>query len=203
MTERFEYPDDREAHNAARVRALEALLIEKGVITHATVDKIMDVFTTEMGPFNGAKLVARAWVDPAFKDLLVNDTMAAVAQFGFPKSGGAEGEHMRLCQYAGGSQPHHLHPLLLLSLAGAWSPALLVQGPLVQGAGGARAAQGAQGVRPRGGPLKGDPDVGQQRADPLVCRARTAERKVSARRACCLGDAGGHDGCRGFAMPGA
>ncbi len=95
MTERFEYPDDREAHNAARVRALEALLIEKGVITHATVDKIMDVFTTEMGPFNGAKLVARAWVDPAFKDLLVNDTMAAVAQFGFPKSGGAEGEHMR------------------------------------------------------------------------------------------------------------
>ena len=95
MTERFEYPDDREARNAARVRALEALLIEKGVITHATVDKIMDVFTTEMGPFNGAKLVARAWVDPAFKDLLVNDTMAAVAQFGFPKSGGAEGEHMR------------------------------------------------------------------------------------------------------------
>jgi len=94
--ERFEYPNDREAVNAARARALEALLIEKGVITSDTVDKIMSIFATEMGPFNGAKLVARAWVDPAFKNLLAEDTMAAVEEMGFATKGaGAEGEHMR------------------------------------------------------------------------------------------------------------
>jgi hypothetical protein len=54
MTDRFAYPHDREERNAARVRALEALLIEKGVITDQTVDKVMQTFATEMGPFNGA-----------------------------------------------------------------------------------------------------------------------------------------------------
>jgi nitrile hydratase len=94
--ERFEYSEDRETLNSARARALEALLIEKGVITHDTVDKIMTIFATEMGPFNGAKLVARAWLDPAFKKLLADDTMAAVEQMGFATKGaGAEGEHMR------------------------------------------------------------------------------------------------------------
>ena len=96
MTERFAYLNDREQQNAARVRALEALLIEKGVITSDTVDKVMRTFEIEMGPFNGAKLVARAWVDPAFKELLVTDTMAAVAHMGLPSgAAGAEGEHMR------------------------------------------------------------------------------------------------------------
>jgi nitrile hydratase len=94
--QRFEYSTDREAENAARVRALEALLIEKGVITRETVDKIMAIFATEMGPFNGAKLVAKAWVDPAFKKVLAEDTMAAVKQMKFVTGGaGAEGEHMR------------------------------------------------------------------------------------------------------------
>src|SRR4051794_678816 len=96
MTNRFEYPADREKRSAARVRALEALLIEKGVITGATVDKVLEVFETKMGPFNGAKLVAKAWTDPAFKELLVTDTMAAVAQLGLPTgAAGAEGEFMR------------------------------------------------------------------------------------------------------------
>jgi nitrile hydratase len=96
MTDRFVYPLDREKQNAARVRALEALLIEKGVITGSTVDTVLSTFATEMGPFNGARLVARAWTDPAFKALLVNDTMAAVAQLALPTgAAGAEGEHMR------------------------------------------------------------------------------------------------------------
>ena len=51
MTDRFAYPQDREERNAARVRALEALLIEKGVITDQTVDKDMQTFATEMRPF--------------------------------------------------------------------------------------------------------------------------------------------------------
>lgn len=94
--QRFDYSDDREEANAARARALESLLIEKGVITSDTVDKIMSIFATEMGPFNGAKLVAKAWVDPDFKKLLADDTMAAVEQMNFvTKGAGAEGEHMR------------------------------------------------------------------------------------------------------------
>ena len=94
--ERFNYSNDRETINAARARALESLLIEKGVITSDTVDKIMAIFETEMGPFNGAKLVARAWVDPEFKKLLGEDTMAAVEKMNFvTKGAGAEGEHMR------------------------------------------------------------------------------------------------------------
>ncbi|MEZ0059471.1 nitrile hydratase [Bradyrhizobium elkanii] len=94
--QRFEYSEDRETVNEARARGLEALLIEKGVITNDTVDKIMTIFETEMGPFNGAKLVARAWVDPAFKKLLAEDTMAAVENMNFvTKGAGAEGEHMK------------------------------------------------------------------------------------------------------------
>ena len=94
--QRFEYPADREARSAARALALEALLIEKGIITSDTVDKVLSFFETQMGPFNGAKVVARAWVDPAFKQALVDDTPAAIAKLDLPKGmAGAEGEHMR------------------------------------------------------------------------------------------------------------
>ena len=79
MPSRFSYPDNRETLSAARARALESLLIEKGIITGGTVDKVLTFFETKMGPFNGAKLVARAWVDPAFKARLVADTPAAIA----------------------------------------------------------------------------------------------------------------------------
>ncbi|EWY41592.1 cobalt-containing nitrile hydratase subunit alpha [Skermanella stibiiresistens SB22] len=108
MTNRFNYPTDREAHNAARAKALQALLIEKGVITSSTVDTVLQVFETKMGPFNGAKVVARAWVDPAFKERLITDTTAAVAEVdGLPDvMTGAEGEHMRAV--ANGPGVHNL-----------------------------------------------------------------------------------------------
>ena len=96
MTERFDYPEDREAYSAARVRALEALLIQKGVLTEKSVDTVLDYFETKMGPFNGAKIVARAWVDEDFKRRLVADTPAAIAELGLGEGmAGAEGEHMR------------------------------------------------------------------------------------------------------------
>jgi nitrile hydratase subunit alpha len=96
MVERFHYPNDRETRNEARIRALESLLIEKGIITNDTVDKVLSFFETQMGPFNGAKVVARAWVDPAFKKRLIEDTPAAIAELHLPKGmAGAEGEHMR------------------------------------------------------------------------------------------------------------
>lgn len=96
MADMFEYDEDREIRNAARVRALEALLIEKGIITGETVNSVLGFFKTEMGPFNGARLVAKAWVDPEFKKLLVSDTPAAIAAMEFPPGmAGAEGEHMQ------------------------------------------------------------------------------------------------------------
>ena len=87
---------DRESYSAARVRALESLLIEKGIITGTTVDKVIEFFEKDMGPFNGAKIVAKAWVDPAFKQRLLEDTSSAIAEMNFPHGiAGAEGEHMK------------------------------------------------------------------------------------------------------------
>jgi nitrile hydratase subunit alpha len=94
--QRFDYPVDRELKSAARAMALESLLIEKGIITGNTVNTVLSFFETQMGPFNGAKIVARAWVDPAFNQLLADDTPAAIARLDLPNGmAGAEGEHMR------------------------------------------------------------------------------------------------------------
>ena len=95
MSERFAFPSDREAYNAARVKALESLLVEKGLITSETVDKVLKYFETDMGPFNGAKLVAKAWVDADFKARLLKNTPAAISEMNFPRGmDGAEGENM-------------------------------------------------------------------------------------------------------------
>jgi nitrile hydratase len=96
MTAEFSYPEDRETLSAARVKALEALLIEKGVITSGTVEKVLGYFETDMTPLNGAKIVARAWTDTAFAERLVTDTPAAVAELDLPVGmDGAEGEHLQ------------------------------------------------------------------------------------------------------------
>jgi nitrile hydratase len=95
VTAQFSYPSDREESSAAQVRALEALLIEKGVITRGTVDKVLSYFESEMTPLNGRKIVVRAWMDPDFARRLVADTPAAVAELDLPEGmAGAEGEHL-------------------------------------------------------------------------------------------------------------
>lgn len=99
VTGRFGYSADREAYSAAKVKALESLLIEKGIIGSETVDKVLNFFETDFGPFNGAKLVARAWADPDFKARLVADTPAAIAEMDFPPGmTGAEGEYMEVVE---------------------------------------------------------------------------------------------------------
>jgi nitrile hydratase len=75
----------------ARVRALESILVEKGFVEPAALDAIIDTYETKIGPRNGAKVVARAWSDPAFAQRLREDATAAVAEFGFS---GRQGEHM-------------------------------------------------------------------------------------------------------------
>ena len=74
-----------------RTRALESLLYEKGLLSPAAVDTLIGAFEEDLGPMNGARVVARAWVDPDYKRRLVEDATAAIAELGF---GGLQGEHM-------------------------------------------------------------------------------------------------------------
>ena len=76
---------------ALRVKALETLLVDKGLVDPATLDEIIDTYQTKIGPQNGAEVVARAWSDDAFGDLLFKDATSAVSQMGFY---GRQGEHI-------------------------------------------------------------------------------------------------------------
>jgi nitrile hydratase subunit alpha len=76
---------------AARVKALESLMIEKGMTSELAVDKIGEYYEREVGPHNGAKVVAKAWTDPEFKQRLLEDASAACAELGV---GGVQGEDM-------------------------------------------------------------------------------------------------------------
>ncbi|SOD29379.1 nitrile hydratase [Variovorax sp. YR752] len=74
-----------------RVRALESVLTQKGYIDPAALDVLIDTYQTRVGPRNGARVVARAWVDPAFRQWLLADATAAIASLGYT---GRQGEHM-------------------------------------------------------------------------------------------------------------
>ena len=74
-----------------RVKALESLLVEKGIVDPAALDAIIDTYEHKIGPRNGARVVARAWRDPAYKARLLEDATAAIAELGY---GGRQGEHM-------------------------------------------------------------------------------------------------------------
>jgi len=74
-----------------RVKSLESLLVEKGLIDRAALDALVDTFEHKIGPRNGARVVARAWTDPAYKQRLLADPDRAIAELGF---GGQQGEHM-------------------------------------------------------------------------------------------------------------
>lgn len=74
-----------------RVRALESILVEKGYVDPAAVEAIIQTYETEIGPHRGARVVAKAWSDPAFADWLKRDATAAIASLGYS---GRQGEHM-------------------------------------------------------------------------------------------------------------
>ena len=76
---------------ALRVKALESLLVDKGIVDRAALDAIVDAYETKIGPRNGARVVARAWVDPAYKKRLLTDATAAIAELGYA---GGQGEDM-------------------------------------------------------------------------------------------------------------
>jgi nitrile hydratase subunit alpha len=74
-----------------RVRALESILVEKGYVDPAAIDAIVETYETRVGPRNGARVVAKAWADPAFRERLREDATEAIASLGFT---GRQGEHM-------------------------------------------------------------------------------------------------------------
>jgi nitrile hydratase len=74
-----------------RVKALESLLVEKGLVDRAALDALVDTYEHKVGPRNGARVVARAWADPAYKQRLLTDSTSAIAELGY---GGQQGEYM-------------------------------------------------------------------------------------------------------------
>ena len=74
-----------------RVDALETLLVEKGIVDRTAMDSMVEYYEHQVGPLNGAKVIARAWIDPEYRTRLLADGTAAIAELGF---GGPEGDHM-------------------------------------------------------------------------------------------------------------
>jgi len=113
---------------AVRVEALESILVEKGYVDPDALDAIVDTYENDVGPRNGAAVVARAWVDPDYRQRLRDDATAAIAELGF---GGRQGEHMVAVENT--PDEHHLvvctlcscYPWPVLGLPPTWykSPA--------------------------------------------------------------------------------
>lgn len=80
-----------ESDPAVRTRALESILVEKGLLDPKALDALVDIYEHKVGPRNGAKVVARAWVDPEYKNRLLTDATSAIKEFGFS---GLQGEDM-------------------------------------------------------------------------------------------------------------
>jgi nitrile hydratase len=123
------HPHDRSLTEMdIRVRALETLLIEKGYVDPAALDALIETYEHRVGPHNGARVVARAWSDPTFREWLAQDATAAIASLGYT---GRQGEHMVALFNA--PNLHHLvvctlcscYPWPVLGLPPAWykSPA--------------------------------------------------------------------------------
>jgi nitrile hydratase subunit alpha len=83
--------DDADAAFALRTEALEALMTERGLVPPGAIEAIVRHYEQDVGPLNGARVVARAWADPAYRARLLADATQAIAEFGF---GGPQGEHM-------------------------------------------------------------------------------------------------------------
>jgi nitrile hydratase subunit alpha len=106
-----------------RVRALESVLVEKGYVDPAAVDALIETYETKVGPRNGAKVVAKAWADPAYRERLRADATSAIAELGFT---GRQGEHMVAVENT--PEEHHLvvctlcscYPWPVLGLPPVW-----------------------------------------------------------------------------------
>ncbi len=116
-------PDNHLDPMTARVMALETILTEKGLVDPAALDAIIETYVSKVGPRNGARVVARAWLEPDFADWLRRDATAAIAEMGYF---GRQGEHMRAVFNTG--ETHNLvvctlcscYPWAVLGLPPVW-----------------------------------------------------------------------------------
>lgn len=108
---------------ATRTEALESLLVERGLADAKTIETFIGIYSTQVGPMNGAKVVARAWTDPDYRTRLLDDGTAAVAELGFK---GPQGEHVVVLENT--PTTHHVvvctlcscYPWPLLGLPPSW-----------------------------------------------------------------------------------
>ncbi len=101
-----------EPEAAIRVRALESILTEKGLIDPKALDALVDTYEHRVGPRNGASVVARAWVDPAYRERLLSDATAAIKELGFS---GLQGEDMVVVE-----NTHAVHNLIVCTLCSCY-----------------------------------------------------------------------------------
>ena len=103
-------------HEAAsaelRARALEALLVERGLVSTDAIDAVVDYYENDVGPQNGARVIARAWVDPDYRTRLLSDGSSAIAELGY---GGVEGGHMVVVE-----NTHDIHNVIVCTLCSCY-----------------------------------------------------------------------------------
>lgn len=102
---------------ALRVKALETILTQKGLIDPAALDEIIETYETKIGPRNGAHVVAKAWTDPAFKAALLKDATAVVSEMGYY---GRQGEHMIVVE-----NTYEVHNIVVCTLCSCYPWPLL------------------------------------------------------------------------------
>lgn len=102
---------------ALRVKAIESLLVEKGIVDPTTLDAIVDAYENRIGPHNGARIVAKAWLDPEFKQRLLTDGTAAIAELGLT---GFSSEHMVVVE-----NTPTVHNLIVCTLCSCYPWAIL------------------------------------------------------------------------------
>ncbi|HEX7929147.1 MAG TPA: nitrile hydratase subunit alpha [bacterium] len=107
-----EHGQDVPSDPALRVKALESLLVEKGLVDPAALDAIVETYERKVGPRNGAHVVAKAWTDPGFKARLLKDATSAIADLGYT---GRQGEHMMVVENTPG-----IHNLVVCTLCSCY-----------------------------------------------------------------------------------
>ena len=104
--------DEQNQQLTERVEKIESLLVEKGIVARDALQKLADIYESDLGPMNGARVVARAWVDAEFKKRLFENATEAIAELGY---GGLQGEHMIAVE-----NTPHVHNVVVCTLCSCY-----------------------------------------------------------------------------------
>ena len=187
MAHDHDHDDDHEhgselSEMQLRVRALETVLAEKGYIDPAALDAMIEAYETRIGPHIGARVVAKAWSDPAFRQALIADATKAVQTLGLSEPRRRSPDRRR--EYAKASQHHRVHAVLLLSVGSARPAAGLVQIRALSFARGQRSARRPCRFRPHaaGGHAKSGFGIRPRRRVSSCCRCVPPAPRAGAKK---------------------